>query len=52
MKHETHALPAVNGYDVVSYFSGSPMKGTGTLASEHMGQTYLFSSEENKEMFD
>lgn len=42
---------AVNGYDVVSYFDGKPVKGSKSLAVKHQGITYRFSSASNKEKF-
>ena len=42
---------AIEGYDVVSYFSNTPKKGDKSISAEHQGNTYLFSSEENKELF-
>ncbi len=42
---------AVQGYDVVSYFSGVPHKGGSELKVNFGGAIYYFSSEENKEKF-
>lgn len=45
--------PAVHGYDVVSYqTSKRPVRGNGYFVVEHKGATYLFSSEENKAIFE
>ncbi len=50
---DNFALPAISGYDVVSYFTkNEAVKGNGFNTSEHDGQTYIFSSKENKELFD
>ena len=44
---------AVSGYDVVSYFTDSKaVRGSGFNLSTHEGETYLFSSKENKAKFD
>lgn len=44
---------AVSGYDVVSYFTaGKAVRGSGFNVSTHEGETYLFSSKENKAKFD
>ncbi|MGJ8638958.1 MAG: YHS domain-containing (seleno)protein [Opitutaceae bacterium] len=46
-------LPAVGGYDLVSYHQDSgPVRGTGFQATKHEGVTYLFTSETNKETFE
>lgn len=42
---------AVEGYDLVAYFSGKAKMGTKTHATEHEGVTYLFTSEANKNAF-
>ena len=43
-----HSAPAVQGYDVVSYYTEKrPAKGNGHYVANHEGATYLFSSEEN-----
>ncbi len=47
-----HSLPAVQGYDVVSYQTlKRPIRGTGHFTAEHNGATYLFSSEANLNTF-
>ena len=47
------ALPAVGGYDVVAYFTeDKAIKGSGFHAAEYDGQSYLFSSKENKAKFE
>ena len=43
---------AVQGYDVVSYFSGTLTKGREYMKSEVLGVVYYFSSEQNKTFFD
>ena len=46
------ALPAVGGYDVVSYFTeGKAVKGSGFHTTTYDGEDYLFSSKENLELF-
>ena len=42
----------VQGYDVVSYFSGTLTKGREYMKSEVLGVVYYFSSEQNKTFFD
>jgi YHS domain-containing protein len=42
---------AVSGYDVVSYFSGTPLKGKNDLTTEHEGATYRFATAENRDIF-
>ena len=42
----------VQGYDVVSYFSGTPTKGREYIKSVVLGVVYYFSSEQNKTFFD
>lgn len=42
---------AVNGYDVVAYFSNTATKGNKKITAKHEGATYKFSSEENKALF-
>lgn len=49
----THSTPAVQGYDVVSYYTGKrPVRGNGNFIAVHAGATYQFSSEENRELFE
>ncbi len=43
---------AAQGYDVVSFFNGKPKKGDAVYASTHNEAKYLFSSIENKELFE
>tara|TARA_R110002096_G_scaffold7102_3_gene31475 strand:+ start:5210 stop:5656 length:447 start_codon:yes stop_codon:yes gene_type:complete len=44
---------AINGYDPVAYFTQStPVEGMDSYKSEYMDATFLFSSAENKAMFD
>lgn len=42
---------ALEGYDPVSYFSGSPLEGTPTRAETYKGITYYFSSDAHREQF-
>ncbi|WP_262694632.1 YHS domain-containing (seleno)protein [Kordiimonas aquimaris] len=42
---------AVSGYDVVSYHSGTPVRGSGNNVVSYNGVTYLFATEENKNAF-
>jgi YHS domain-containing protein len=42
---------AVQGYDVVAYFSGKTQKGNASLAVVHQGVRYHFSTDTNKETF-
>ena len=43
---------AVSGYDTVAYFTlGAPTKGDKKIKTEWNGATWLFSSEEHKELF-
>ena len=42
----------VGGYDVVTYFEGTPQRGSGFNQSVHDGITYIFVSEENKNKFE
>ena len=43
---------AAQGFDVVSFFNGSPAKGNETYASNYNDAKYLFTSLENKERFE
>lgn len=42
---------AIDGYDPVSYFDGSPKEGQSGLSYEYLGITYLFSSAANLNKF-
>ncbi len=42
---------AVQGYDPVAYFSGTPMEGKTSLTHEYKGITYRFANEANREAF-
>lgn len=42
---------SVAGYDVVSYFTGKPKKGSQQFIVNHMGITYYFSSQSNLDLF-
>ena len=48
----TNSLVGVQGYDLVSYHVGAPVKGDGGIVSVHDGVTYVFSSAENKKTFE
>lgn len=44
---------AINGYDLISYYTESqPVVGLKSIKSNHLGATYYFSSQKNKERFD
>jgi YHS domain-containing protein len=43
---------AAQGFDVVSFFSGSPRKGSETDTANHNGGKYFFASLEGKEKFE
>lgn len=44
---------AIRGYDTVAYFTeNKPVKGSDDFSVEYMGATWLFSSQENKELFE
>ena len=43
---------AMEGYDLTSFFTKNPVKGTEANSSTHQGITYLFATEENKNDFD
>ncbi|WPJ97457.1 YHS domain-containing (seleno)protein [Coraliomargarita algicola] len=50
---DQYDLPAVGGYDLVSYHQESgPIRGTGFQAAQHEGVTYLFANEANKAAFE
>jgi YHS domain-containing protein len=52
-KASHYDLPAVGGYDLVSYHQDSgPVRGTGFQASDYEGVTYLFVNEANKAAFE
>lgn len=45
---DENALPALSGFDAVSYFSQKePVRGSGMHAYRHKGQDYLFANPEN-----
>ena len=46
-----HNLVGVGGYDLVSYHTGEPAKGSGYHTADHDGVTYLFASEANQKKF-
>ena len=44
---------AIRGYDPVAYFTeGKPIKGSKEFSLEHNGAKWLFSSEQNKKLFE
>ena len=46
-------LPAVGGYDLVSYHQETgPVRGSGYQTAQYEGVTYLFANEENKTTFE
>lgn len=48
-----HSLPAVQGYDVVTYQTEKrPLRGNGHYVSEYDGASYVFVNETNKKVFD
>ena len=42
---------ALGGYDVVSYFSGTPKRGFDTFSAKHNEVTYFFYTKENRDTF-
>lgn len=42
---------AINGYDLVSYFQNSPLKGIKQFNTVYKGVTYYFSSADNQSQF-
>lgn len=48
-----NSVPAVQGYDVVSYFTAKrPARGSGHFTAEHNGATYLFANADNLKLFN
>lgn len=43
--------PAIQGYDVVSYYSHRPLKGKASLALNHKGILYYFANLANQKIF-
>ena len=43
---------AIEGYDPVSYFDGSPSEGNADITATHNGATYRFASEANRDRFN
>ncbi|GAB4531394.1 MAG: hypothetical protein OHK0046_52210 [Anaerolineae bacterium] len=43
---------AINGYDPVAYFEGSPQAGRADITSAYNGATYYFTSEDHKARFE
>jgi YHS domain-containing protein len=41
----------LHGYDPVSYYTGTPVKGIKDISYEYQGVRYLFASRENREEF-
>ena len=52
MKQNLKDGTAAQGYDVVSFFNGSPKKGNEAYASTYNDAKYLFASLEDKEKFE
>jgi YHS domain-containing protein len=52
MKQNLKDGTAAQGYDVVSFFNGSPKKGNAAYTSTYNDAKYLFASLENKEKFE
>ena len=52
MKQNLKNGVAAQGFDVVSFFDGSPKKGNSSYTAEYGGGEYQFSSEENKAKFE
>lgn len=48
----SNSLVGVQGYDLVSYHSGKPLKGNGNHVIEHNGVTYVFANEANQKAFE
>ena len=47
-----NSLPAVQGYDVVSYQEGKrPVRGSGHFTANHQGATYIFANQKNLDTF-
>ncbi len=47
-----HSVPAVQGYDVVSYHTNKrPIRGSGHFTAVHDGATYQFANNENLQTF-
>lgn len=49
--YNTHKGVIIEGYDVVSYFSGTPQKGTKEFKVVHQGVEFYFVDDENKKLF-
>jgi YHS domain-containing protein len=50
---DPHGRITLQGHDAVAFHvDGKQVKGEPTLATEHLGYTYLFSSEANKAAFE
>ena len=47
-----NSLPAVQGYDVVSYQTAKrPVRGSGHFSADYQGATYIFANQENLQTF-
>ena len=42
---------AIGGYDVVSYYTGTPQRGFESFSAQHKGVTYYFFTKENRSAF-
>lgn len=42
---------ALEGYDPVSYFGGTPVRGSESFTATHLGATYRFTSAANRDLF-
>lgn len=49
---EATATVGVQGYDLVSYHTGTPVRGTGHHIAIHAGMTYLFATAANLDAFN
>lgn len=48
-----NSTPAIQGYDVVSYYTGKrPIRGNGNFVAVHEGTSYQFSSTDNQKAFE
>jgi YHS domain-containing protein len=48
---EAFQSAAAGGYDVVSYFAGTPLQGSAQFTATHNGATYRFANAENRARF-
>lgn len=50
---DEYSIQALEGYDPVAYFTqNKAVRGDGFIKSEFEGQTYLFATKDDKELFD